>query len=89
MFCTLMSCPLCVLMFECMLTIVYVYGITKTEVATKLTHAIRKITTWLNKCFLQQNISKTVAMFFTITNSLSVDPDVLLDSSLKFRAQVK
>ena len=40
----------------------------KTEVAAKLTNAMVKITAWLNQCCIQLNVSKTVGMFFKITD---------------------
>ena len=49
-------------------TVLYVHGLTKTEVAAKLTNAMVKITAWLNQCCLQLNVSKTVGMFFSKTN---------------------
>lgn len=34
------------------------------------------VTAWLNQCCLKLNITKTVAMFFSRSNSSSVEPDV-------------
>lgn len=59
-------------------TVLYVHGLTKTEVAVKLTNAMVKITAWLNQCCLQLNVSKTVCMFFSKTNDSSENPDVLV-----------
>ena len=59
-------------------TVLYVHGLTKTEVAAKLTNAMVKITAWLNQCCLQLNVSKTVAMFFSKTKDSSENPDVLV-----------
>ena len=59
-------------------TVLYVHGLTKTEVAAKLTKAMLKITAWLNQCCLQLNVSKTVGMFFSKTNDCSENPDVLV-----------
>lgn len=35
-------------------------------------------TAWLKQCCLQLNVSKTVCMFFTKTNSSSVEPDACI-----------
>ena len=56
--------------------VIYVYGKTKAEVAAILTKAMTKVTTWLEQCCLQLNVSKTVSMFFTKTQSSTDNPHI-------------
>ena len=52
-------------------TVILGYGKTAEEVATKLTDAMVRITSWLNQCCLQLNLTKTVCMFFSKTKKLN------------------
>lgn len=59
-------------------TVLYVHGSSKTEVADKLTNLMVKVTTWLNQCCLQLNVSKTLGMFFTKSHKITKDVDILV-----------
>lgn len=65
---------------ECLMyaddTVFFVHGRTKDTVAVKLTKTMSCVTTWLQECCLQLNVSKTVAMYFTKINRVSPDPDI-------------
>lgn len=58
-------------------TVFFVNGRTKDTVGAKLTDIMSCVTTWLQQCCLQLNISKTVGMYFTKIDKLSPDPDIL------------
>ena len=59
-------------------TVIYVHGGSMTQVANELTNSMAHVTARLKQCCLQLNVSKTVCMFFTKTNSSSVEPDVFV-----------
>ncbi|XP_061607052.1 small fragment nuclease isoform X1 [Phyllopteryx taeniolatus] len=60
-------------------TVFFVHGRSKDTVAAKLTNTMSCVTTWLQECCLQLNVSKTVGMYFTKTNRVSPDPDILVN----------
>uniref|UniRef100_A0A3B1IW78 Reverse transcriptase domain-containing protein n=1 Tax=Astyanax mexicanus TaxID=7994 RepID=A0A3B1IW78_ASTMX len=65
---------------ECLMyaddTFFFVHGHTKDIVAAKLIKTMSCVTTWMQKCCLELNTSKTVGMYFTKTNRVSSDPDI-------------
>lgn len=58
-------------------TVIFTSGKNADEVAVKLTQAMSKITSWLNHCCLQLNVSKTVGMFFS-KNHLYPQSDIFI-----------
>ncbi|XP_061653107.1 uncharacterized protein LOC133488791 isoform X2 [Phyllopteryx taeniolatus] len=67
---------------ECVMyadTVFFVHGRSKDTVAAKLTNTMSCVTTWLQECCLQLNVSKTVGMYLTKTNRVSPDPDILVN----------
>uniref|UniRef100_A0A8C2IBW3 Reverse transcriptase domain-containing protein n=1 Tax=Cyprinus carpio TaxID=7962 RepID=A0A8C2IBW3_CYPCA len=59
-------------------TVIYIHRSSISQVASEPTESLVHVTAWLEQCCLQLNISKTVCMFFTKTNSSSVVPDVFV-----------
>lgn len=59
-------------------TVIFTHGKTAEEVAMKLTDVMLKVTSWLNQCCLQLNVSKTVYMFFSKGHSVDVEQDILI-----------
>lgn len=59
-------------------TAIYTYGRKITTICKEPTKFKVHFTTWLNQSYLQPNVSKTVAMFFTKSNSRRVDPGVFV-----------
>jgi len=47
-------------------TVVYTHAKTREQAALKLTAALNKVSDWLNHSCLTLNVSKTVAMYFSI-----------------------
>ncbi len=57
-------------------TVIYIHGSSLTRVANELTNSMVNVSAWLKANCLQLNVSKTVCMFFSKSNSIIKEPDV-------------
>ena len=66
------------------------WGSDNVEVAARLTKVMVSLSDWLNKCYLQLNNSKTVAMFFSKTSKSRSEPNVFIsDQRIKIVKEYK
>ena len=71
-------------------TVTFAWGKNNVEVAARLTKVMVDVSDWLNKCCLQLNNSKTVAMFFSKTSKSHTEPDVFIsDQRIKIVKEYK
>ena len=71
-------------------TVICGWGKNNVEVAARLTKVMVDVSDWLNKCCLQLNTSKTVAMFFSKTSKSHTEPDVFIsDQRIKIVKEYK
>lgn len=59
-------------------TVIFTHGKTAAEVAIKLTDVLVKVTSWLNHCCLQLNVSKTVCMFLSKSSRIDTEQDITI-----------
>ncbi len=57
-------------------TVIYIHGSSMTQVANELTNSMVNVSAWLKENCLQLNVSKTVCMSFSKSNSIIKEPDV-------------
>ncbi len=57
-------------------TVIYIHGSSLTQVANELTNSMVNVSAWLKENCLQLNVSKTVCMFFSKSNSIIKEPDI-------------
>ncbi len=81
--------------------VIYIHDNSPKQVAVELMNSMVNVPAWLKENCLQLNVSKTVCMFFSKSNSfksrmlrLQVVPQykymgILIDSKLTFKAQIK
>lgn len=62
---------------------VVVHGCSKDIVAATLSKTVSYVTTWLQECCLQLNVSKTVGRYFIKTNKISPDPKIYVNGEKK------
>jgi len=70
------ACENCDILMYADDTVIFTHGKTATEVAIKLTDVLVKVTSWLNQCCLQLNVSKTVCMFFSKGSHIDAEQDI-------------
>ena len=62
-------------------TVLFVHGRSKADDADTLTRSMAKVTSWLQECCLQLNVSKTVSMFFCKTNRSTSDHHIMVEGA--------
>ena len=60
-------------------TVLYIHGKSATEVATKLSKVMNKVSDWLYNSCLTLNADKTVTMFFTNWCKLKTYPEIVVN----------